>query len=88
MYKEYQLRFATGFKLPTGVTENVGSRNIFLSPDMQNDTGTYDFISSASIIKNRITKTSFKAQLGIFYRIHTTNQNLGAIDGLGVEYFD
>ena len=80
-FKGYQLRVATGFKLPTGTTTNIDPRGIFLSPDMQSGTGTFDFITSTSIVKRRIADSKFNAQLGFLYRVNTTNQRFGAING-------
>ena len=79
--EDLQLKFSGGLKLPTGVETHSDSRGITLSPDMQSGSGTFDFISRVSAIKQHFLFTNFSSQVGVLFRKNTRNPDFGAVGG-------
>ncbi len=71
--------FSLGFKLPSGKVTHTDDRNIFLSPDMQSGSGTFDFLGVLALSERRILGTNINAQLNLTYRKNTTNADFGQV---------
>lgn len=68
-------------KIPTGVNNHLGERDIILSPDMQSGSGTVDFINQISFHSSRIWDTSYGIETGVLYRYNNTNNSFGSVNG-------
>jgi len=69
-----------GFDLPIGTSSNLDDRSIFLSPDMQPGSGSFDYYTSSLLAWNRILGTSFYSSLNLTYNYNTTNTAFGNIN--------
>ncbi len=73
-----QLSWLASVKFPTGKINHLDDRSIFLSPDMQSGSGTFDFINQLSFAYNQIGGSLINIETGVLYRINSTNENFAA----------
>ena len=85
--EEYTLSFSLGLKLPTGRVNQLSSRGVFLSPDMQSGTGTYDFLFGVNFGKRHFLIKNMSFYTNILYRKNTTNENFGQVGNSGGRSF-
>lgn len=75
-----QLSWLASVKLPTGKINHLDDRSIFLSPDMQSGTGTFDFINQLSFAYNQIGGSLINIEMGVLYRVNSTNEKFAATE--------
>ena len=75
--KEYSLSYSIGAKLPSGKVDHFNERGIFLSPDMQSGSGTFDFLFGFNLGKKHFIKKNISFNASLLYRKNTTNAMFG-----------
>ncbi len=84
---DWLLQYTPALKLPTGTVSIRSDRNIFLSPDMQSGTGSWDIINQLSLVRERIFNSFFTVNTSLSYRINGTNPNFAGNNGIGGRSF-
>ena len=74
---EYSLSYSIGAKLPTGKVNHFNGRGIFLSPDMQSGSDTFDFLFGLNLGKKHFIKKNVSFNASLLYRKNTTNKMFG-----------
>lgn len=74
--QEYSLSYSVGAKLPTGEVNHANERGVFLSPDMQSGSGTFDFLFGVNLGKKYFIKKNLSFGASLLYRKNTTNPDL------------
>jgi len=69
-----------GIDLPLGITSHKGSSQIFLSPDMQSGSGSFDFIIGASYSNSDFLLPFLSNFVMASYRWNGTNKSFGSTD--------
>ncbi len=75
--EEYALSYSIGAKLPTGKVDHFNERGIFLSPDMQSGSGTFDFLFGINLGKKHFIKKNVSFNTSVLFRKNTTNATFG-----------
>ncbi len=75
--EDFSLSYSAGAKLPTGQIDHRTDRGIFLSPDMQSGSGTFDFLVGVNMGKRHFLKKNVSFNSSILYRKNTTNESFG-----------
>lgn len=73
--------FLLGVKLPTGTTGHLSAQNIFLSPDMQSGTGSFDYLSRVVLLKQNLLTRNLSGNISASYRRNTTNDDFASENG-------
>lgn len=81
------INLSGGVKLPSGKVNHRGDSNIFLSPDMQSGSGSYDFIARASYVRTRFIVPSLVGKVSTVYRKNGVNDAFGSTDSFGGRNF-
>jgi len=84
---DWLLQYTPALKMPTGTESIRSERNIFLSPDMQSGTGSWDVINQLILVKNRIFNSAFSAKTNVSFRLNGTNSNFASDNGVGGRSF-
>ncbi len=74
---DMSLRLSLGAKLPVGNRFRRDDRGIFLSPDMQPGTGTFDFVGRAAVLRQHFIIPNLTNLTAVSYRYNTTNPHFG-----------
>ena len=77
----HKINVSAGIKIPIGTTSNKGSSQIFLSPDMQSGSGSFDFLTRASYSKTDFIIPFLSSNVSVIYRKNGTNKTFGSTDG-------
>ena len=84
---DWLLQYTPAVKIPTGTESIRSERNIFLSPDMQSGTGSWDVINQLILVRDRIFNSAFSAKTSVSFRLNGTNSNFGSDNGIGGRSF-
>ena len=71
---------AGGIELPTGLTGHTSTSSIFLSPDMQSGSGTFDLLIGASLFYDKLFTPALSTSLEFLYKRNGTNENFAGTD--------
>lgn len=82
-----ELNLTAGVDLPLGVTGHRGHSQVFLSPDMQSGSGSYDLIVGTSLLKSDFVIPFLTANFLFNYRFNGTNDNFGSTDSFAGRSF-
>lgn len=77
----HKINVSAGIKIPIGTTSNRGPSQIFLSPDMQSGSGSFDFLSRISYSKSDFIIPFLSGNVSAIYRRNGTNEDFGSTDG-------
>lgn len=77
----HNMNVSAGIKLPIGTTSNRGPSQIFLSPDMQSGSGSFDFLARIAYSKTDFIVPFLSSSFSAIYRKNGTNNNFGSTDG-------
>ena len=78
---DWSIHLTPAVKFPTGKVDVRSDRNIFLSPDMQSGTGSWDNINQITFVKDRIFNSSITFKTSVAYRINGTNPDFSSFNG-------
>ena len=81
------LNFSAGAKLPIGRVNHRDDSNIFLSPDMQSGTGSYDFLVRSSYNESRFIFPFLTANASLLFRRNGFNDDFGSTENFGGRSF-
>ncbi len=81
------LSISSGLKIPTGKVNHKDLSGIFLSPDMQSGTGSFDFLVRSSIAKEQFLLPFLSASLSAVYRKNGRNNNFAETETFGGRSF-
>lgn len=81
------LNISAGIKLPTGIVSQRGVSGIFLSPDMQSGTGSYDFLIRSSYNHTRFIIPFLTANVSAVFRKNGSNDDFGSTENFGGRSF-
>lgn len=74
------LNVSGGVKLPIGKVDHRDASNIFLSPDMQSGSGSYDFIFRTSYNRTRFLTPLMTINVSAVFRRNGFNHSFGSTD--------
>jgi len=81
------LNLAAGIKLPLGKVNHRDGSNIFLSPDMQSGSGSFDFIVRSSYNLTGFVFPLLSANASALYRKNGLNDSFGSTENFGGRSF-
>lgn len=74
---DYDINATAGIKVPVGKINHKDASGIFLSPDMQSGSGSFDFLVRASISKENFLLPFLSANISGVYKNNGTNNGFG-----------
>ena len=91
-YKLFQkeklaIHLAAGLELPTGVVNHTGPSSIFLSPDMQSGSGTFDVLIGGSLYYDKLFHPALSLSTELLYKRNGTNENFAGTDNFSGRRF-
>ena len=78
--KNLDIFLAGGVEFPTGKTAHTSISSIFLSPDMQSGSGTFDLLAGGSLIYDNKFSHAFLTTVEFLYKRNGTNENFAGTD--------
>ena len=78
---KHNFNVSAGVKLPVGITSNKGPSQIFLSPDMQSGSGSFDLLFRTSYTRSDFIFPFLSSNVSFTYRKNGTNESFGSRDG-------
>ena len=81
------MNITAGVKLPTGVVSHRSASNIFLSPDMQSGTGSFDFLIRSSYNRTRFIFPFLTANVSAIFRKNGKNSDFGSTENFSGRSF-
>ena len=83
----HNVNISSGVKFPVGLTSHKGPSQIFLSPDMQSGSGSFDYLVRASYSKSDFIIPFMSSLVSLVYRKNGTNESFGSSDGFAGRRF-
>ncbi len=74
---DFSLKFSAGLKVPTGKRNHRSDSFIFLSPDMQSGSGSFDWIARIHLIKEHFLLPFLTSTFEVSYRDNGINPTFG-----------
>jgi len=81
------INVGAGIKLPLGKVNHRDDSNIFLSPDMQSGSGSFDFILRTSVNRTGFLLPQLTGNFSAVYRKNGLNDSFGSTDTFGGRSF-
>ena len=81
------LNLSAGVKVPTGRVSHLSNSGIFLSPDMQSGTGSFDYLIRSSYNRTRFLFPFLSANVSAVFRKNGINENFGSTENFGGRSF-
>jgi len=73
----FSLKFSAGLKVPTGKRNHRSDASIFLSPDMQSGSGSFDWIARINLIKEHFLLPFLTSTFEVSFRDNGINPSFG-----------
>lgn len=73
----YAIMFSAGLKLPSGKRNHRSESSIFLSPDMQSGSGSFDWVARINLIKEHLFLPFLTSAVEVSYRNNGINPTFG-----------